>query len=83
MVHTTNAIESVNYTIRKVTRNRQSFPMTDAALKLVFMAWQNISNKWTMPVRDWVPSSINSQSYKAQECRYEPGRLHKKFTGLD
>ena len=53
MVYTTNAIESVNYTIRKVTRNRLSFPTTDAALKLVFMALQNISKKWTMPVRDW------------------------------
>jgi len=53
MVYTTNAIESVNYTIRKVTRNRQSFPTTDAAVKLVFMALQNISKKWTMPLRDW------------------------------
>jgi transposase-like protein len=43
----------VNYTIRKVTRNRQSFPTTDAAMKLVFMALQNISKKWTMPLRDW------------------------------
>jgi putative transposase len=52
-VYTTNAIESVNYTIRKVTQNRQSFPTTDAAVKLVFMALQNISKKWTMPLRDW------------------------------
>jgi transposase-like protein len=52
-IYTTNAIESVNYTIRKVTRNRQSFPTTDAALKLVFMALQNISKKWTMPIWDW------------------------------
>jgi len=52
-VYTTNAIESVNYTIRKVTQNRQSFPTEDAAQKLVFMALQNIANKWTMPIRDW------------------------------
>ena len=45
MVYTTNAIESVNYTIRKVTRNRQSFSMTDAALKLVLMTLHNISKK--------------------------------------
>ena len=57
-VYTTNAIESVNYTIRKVTRNRQSFPTTDAALKLVFMALQNISKRWTMPLRDW-GSAVN------------------------
>jgi transposase-like protein len=53
VVYTTNAIESLNYSIRKVTRNRQSFPTTDSAMKLVFMALQNISKKWTMPLRDW------------------------------
>ena len=53
VVYTTNAIESVNYSIRKITRNRQSFPTTDAAVKLVFMALQNISKRWTMPLRDW------------------------------
>jgi transposase-like protein len=53
VVYTTNAIESVNYSIRKITRNRQSFPTTDSAVKLVFMALQNISKRWTMPLRDW------------------------------
>ncbi len=52
-VYTTNAIESLNYSIRKVTRNRQSFPTTESAMKLVFMALQNISKRWTMPLRDW------------------------------
>jgi putative transposase len=52
-VYTTNAIESLNYSIRKITRNRQSFPTTEAAMKLVFMALQNISKRWTMPLRDW------------------------------
>jgi len=53
VVYTTNAIDSLNYSIRKVTRNRQSFPSTESAMKLVFMALQNISKKWTMPLRDW------------------------------
>ena len=53
VIYTTNAIESLNFSIRKVTKNRQSFPTTDAAMKLVFMALQNISKKWTMPIRDW------------------------------
>jgi len=52
-VYTTNAIESLNYSIRKITRNRQSFPSTDSAMKLMFMALQNISKRWTMPLRDW------------------------------
>lgn len=57
-VYTTNAIESLNYSIRKVTKNRQSFPTTDSAMKLIFMALQNISKRWTMPLRDW-GSAVN------------------------
>jgi transposase-like protein len=52
-IYTTNAIESLNYTVRKVTRNRLSFPSAEAAMKLVFMALQNISKKWTMPIHEW------------------------------
>ena len=50
---TTNAIESVNMSLRKITKNRGSFPSDDALLKLFFLALRNISKKWTMPIRDW------------------------------
>jgi len=53
VMYTTNAVESLNYTLRKVTRNRLSFPSSDAAMKLVYMALQNISQRWTMPIREW------------------------------
>jgi transposase-like protein len=52
-VYTTNAIESVNYTIQKIIKHRQSFPNDEAAMKLMFMGLKNISRKWTMPIRDW------------------------------
>jgi len=52
-VYTTNAIESVNYTIQKIIKHRQSFPNDEAAIKLIFMGLKNISRKWTMPIRDW------------------------------
>jgi transposase-like protein len=52
-VYTTNVIESVNYTIQKIIRHRQSFPNDEAAMKLIFMGLKNISRKWTMPIRDW------------------------------
>jgi len=52
-MYTTTAIESLNYSIRKVTRNRQAFPSADAAITLVYMALQNISGKWRMPIREW------------------------------
>jgi transposase-like protein len=52
-IYTTNAIESVNYTLQKVVKHRQSFPNDEAAMKLLFMALKNISKKWTMPFRNW------------------------------
>jgi len=52
-VYTTNAIESVNNSIQKVIKHRQSFPNDDAAMKLIYMGLKNISRKWTMPIRDW------------------------------
>jgi len=39
--------------LRKITKNRGSFPNDDALLKLFYMALNNISKKWTMPIRDW------------------------------
>ncbi len=53
MIYTTNAIESLNISLRKITRNRGSFPSDDALLKLFYLALNNISKKWTMPIRDW------------------------------
>jgi putative transposase len=50
---TTNAIESVNMNLRKVTKNRGSFPSDEALTKLLYLALKNISQKWTMPIRDW------------------------------
>lgn len=53
VIYTTNAIESVNMSLRKIIKNRGSFPNDEAALKLIYLALQNISEKWTMPLRDW------------------------------
>ena len=53
VIYTTNAIESVNMSLRKITKNRGSFPSDEALLKLFYLAIQNISRKWTMPIRDW------------------------------
>lgn len=52
-VYTTNAIESVNSVIRKFTRNRKQYPNRDSALKLIYMAINEASKKWTMPIRNW------------------------------
>lgn len=53
IIYTTNAIESVNMSLRKLTKNRGSFPSDEALMKLFYLALRNISQKWTMPLRDW------------------------------
>jgi len=53
VIYTTNAIESLNMSIRKVIKNKRVFPSDEAALKLLYLALKNISKKWTMPIRDW------------------------------
>ncbi len=53
VIYTTNAIESVNMSLRKLTKNRGSFPSDEALLKLFYLALRNISLKWSMPIRDW------------------------------
>jgi putative transposase len=52
-IYTTNAIESINSVIRKFTRNRKIYPNEDSALKLIYMAIREASQRWTMPVRHW------------------------------
>jgi putative transposase len=52
IIDTTNAIESVNMSLRKITKNRGSFPSDEALLKLFYLALANISKKWTMLLRD-------------------------------
>lgn len=53
VIYTTNAIESINMSLRKVTKARSSFPTDEAVSKLFYLALNNISKKWTMPIRDW------------------------------
>ena len=53
VIYTTNAIESLNMSLRKVIKTRGSFPNPEAALKLLFLALEHIAKKWTMPVQNW------------------------------
>lgn len=53
VIYTTNAIESVNMSLRKLTKNRGAFPTDEALVKLFYLALRNISKKWTLPIRDW------------------------------
>ena len=55
-IYTTNAIESLNSVIRKVIKKRKLFPTDDSARKVVYLAIQEASKKWTMPIRNWKPA---------------------------
>jgi putative transposase len=52
-IYTTNAIESLNSVIRKATKKRKLFPTDDSAKKVIYLAIQQASKKWTMPIRNW------------------------------
>jgi putative transposase len=53
IIYTTNTIEGFHRQVRKVTKNKGVFPSDDALLKLVYLAYRNISKKWTQPLQNW------------------------------
>jgi len=53
VLYTTNAIESLNYSLRKLLKTRGAFPNDEAILKVMYLGLQRIEKKWTMPIHDW------------------------------
>ena len=53
IIYTTNAIESLNASLRKISRHRNLFPTIDSLYKLFYLALRNISRKWTQTVANW------------------------------
>lgn len=53
VIYTTNAIESLNSTYRKLNRQRSVFPSDQALLKALYLATSEATKKWTMPIRNW------------------------------
>lgn len=52
-IYTTNAIESLNFSLRKVLKKRGAFPTDEAILKVLYLGLQRIAKKWTMPIPEW------------------------------
>ena len=52
-IYTTNSVESLNRSLRKIIKTRGGFPNQDAALKLLFLALRQAAKKWTMPIHHW------------------------------
>lgn len=53
VVYTTNAIESLNYSLRKVLKNRGAFPTDESIMKVLYMGLHHVAKKWKRPIRDW------------------------------
>lgn len=53
VIYTTNAIESLNYSLRRLLKNRAAFPNDDSIMKVLYLAINRVAKKWTRPIRNW------------------------------
>lgn len=53
VIYTTNAVESANSQLRKVTKNKRVFPNDNAVFKTLYLAIEYMTKKWTMPIPNW------------------------------
>ena len=74
IIYTTNTIEGYHRQLRKVTKNKTSYPSDEALLKIIYLATDNISQKkWKRPIRDW-------KKIFAQFAIYFEERLEKELS---
>lgn len=73
IIYTTNSIESLNNQLRKVTKNKRVFPSDESVFKTLFLTIEYITQKWTLPIRDWNEAMahflIKDDSYKRSNNR--------------
>lgn len=65
-IYTTNAIESLNHSLRKILKTKGVLPNDEAVFKLLYLAIRNVSRRWTMPIRNW-KSALNQFAVKFGE----------------
>jgi len=63
VIYTTNAVEAVHRQFRKVTKSKSLFPNDDALKKMLYLAYRDLSKKWTMPIRNWAIVLSNFSIY--------------------
>jgi putative transposase len=63
LIYTTNAIESYNRQLRRVLKTKGAFPGPEAVRKLLYLANEDITEKWTMPIPNWA-SILNQLSIR-------------------
>ena len=57
VIYTTNAIESLNRSFRKIIKTKAVFPDEDSVFKLLYLSMKNITKKWQRPIRDWTAAA--------------------------
>jgi putative transposase len=80
-IYTTNTIESLNMTLRKVIKNRAMFPSDEAVFKIMYLALKNISKKWTMPIQNW-SGAMNQFAILLENRLPNGGYQNNSFTQL-
>ena len=68
LIYTTNAVEGFHRQVRKITKTKGAFPNDMALLKLIYLAVENISRKWTSPLQNWALLPNNYTLSLAIEC---------------
>ena len=58
VIYTTNSIESLNSTLRRVLKTKGSFPNDESIMKILYLAIERISRKWSRPIHNW-KSALN------------------------
>ena len=53
IIYTTNTVEALNRSFRKIIKNRGAFPSEEAAIKLLYLAMRNAVARWNNSVQDW------------------------------
>ena len=53
IIYTTNIIESFHSQLRKVTKTKRIFPSDMALMKILYLVQENVTKKWTLPIRNW------------------------------
>ena len=53
IIYTTNIVEGYHRQLRKVTKTKTAYPTDDALRKIIYLATEEASKKWTMPIREW------------------------------
>ena len=71
VIYTTNAIESLNMSLRKVTKNRGSFPSDEAVFKILYLALKNAAKKWTMPIQNCLPVQTGKEAMNQFSIMFE------------